>query len=136
MKTLKIKWQRLVVQGEQCPRCNAIERELEKGFQSLKQSLAPLGTNVILEKKELDIETHYEDVLESNRIWIGERAIEEWLNAKVGQNLCRGSCCDTEIRTLEVGDKIYENISAEMIVKAGLMAASKLSSHDAKSKGH
>ncbi len=136
MKTLKIKWQRLVFQGEQCARCSSTEEEVEKAFQSLKQSLAHLGTNVLLEKKELSLETYKKDVLESNRIWIGERPLEEWLNAQVGQSLCRGPCCNNEIRTLEMGEKVYESITAEIIVKAGFIAASKLSSYDTKSQGH
>ncbi len=135
MKTLKIKWQRLVFQGEQCARCSSTEIEVEKAFQSLKRSLAPLETNVLLEKKELNLETYKKDVLESNRIWIGGRPLEEWLNAQVGQSLCRGPCCNNEIRTLEVGEKIYENITAEIILKAGFIAASKLFSLNTKSQG-
>ena len=136
MKTLKIKWQRLVFQGEQCARCSSTEKEVEKAFQSLKQSLAPLGITVLLKKKKLSLETYKKDVFESNRIWIGERPLEEWLNAQVGQSLCRGPCCNNEIRTLEVGKKIYENITAEIIVKAGLIAASKLFSLNTKSQSH
>jgi hypothetical protein len=136
MKTLKIKWQRLVFQGEQCTRCSSTEKEVEKAFQSLKQSLAPLGTSVVLEKKELSLETYKKDVLESNRIWIGERPLEEWLNAQVGQSLCRGPCCNNQIRTLEMEEKIYENITAEIIVEAGFIAASRLFSLNTKSQGH
>ena len=133
MKTLKIKWQRLVVQGEQCSRCSATEKEVEKAFHMLKQSLAPLGTNMLLEKKELSLETYNKDVLESNRIWIGERPLEDWLNARVGQSLCSGPCCNNEFRTLEVKGKVYDRISADAIIEAGFIAASQLFSYDIKS---
>jgi hypothetical protein len=126
MKTLKIIWQRLVVEGEQCSRCSSTEQEVEKAFQTLKQSLAPSGTNVLLEKKELGLETYKEDVLASNRIWIGGRPIEEWLHAQVSESLCRGPCCKNNIRTLKVRDTIHENIKADIIIEAGFKAASQL----------
>ena len=68
MRILKIKWQRLVFQGEQCTRCSSTEKEVEKAFQSLKQSLALLETNVLLEKKELSLGTYKKDVLESGKV--------------------------------------------------------------------
>jgi hypothetical protein len=126
MKILKIKWQRLVHGGRTCPRCGETEKEVEKAFQSLKQSLAPLGIDVVLEKKELDPETFAKDVLQSNRIWIGERPLEKLLDARVGQSLCCGPCGDTECMTVEVGKEIYETIPSEVIIKAGLVAASEM----------
>ena len=54
MKTLNIRWQRLVSKGETCPRCGATEKEVEKALQTLEQSLAPLGVKVALEKQELN----------------------------------------------------------------------------------
>ena len=43
MKTLKIQWQRLVIDNQTCPRCGATEVEVNKALQSLKQSLNPIG---------------------------------------------------------------------------------------------
>jgi hypothetical protein len=124
MDSLKIKWQRLVSHGQTCPRCGETEKEVERAFQRLRQSLAPLGIDVILEKKELAPETFAKDVLQSNRIWIGGRGLEEWLDGRVGQSLCCGPCGDTECRTVEVGKMVYETVPSELIIKAGLIAAS------------
>ena len=49
-KELIISWQRLLLEGETCPRCGTTEAEVEKSFASLTSALAPLGVEVILEK--------------------------------------------------------------------------------------
>lgn len=132
MKTLKIKWQRLVDEnGQTCERCKGTEKELQKAFQSLKKSLAPLGIKVALEKKELDPVTCAKDVSQSNRIWVGERTLEKWLDASGGKSPC-GFCCeelgeDVECRTIVVKGKTYEAVPAKLIIKAGLIAASRIS---------
>lgn len=135
MKVLKIEWQRLVDdKGQTCQRCRSTEKEVQKALQSLKQSLAPLGIKVILEKKALDPSTCAKDVLQSNRIWIGGRTLEEWLDAQVGKSPCE-FCCEelddeVECRTVEVGGRVYETIPAGLIVQAGLLAASELIKKD------
>lgn len=127
MKFLKIKWQRLLDEsGQTCPRCGSTEEEVEKASHTLKQSLAPLGIEVILVKKVLDPVIFAKDVLESNRIWIGERPLEEWLGAEVGQSLCCEVCGNAECRTVEVGEKVYETIPSDLIIKAALIAASQI----------
>ena len=50
-KSLKIIWQRLVSDGQTCPRCGATEQELEKAFNTLKKSLEPLDIEVSVEKR-------------------------------------------------------------------------------------
>ena len=131
MKTLPIRWQRLIDEkGQTCNRCGSTEQELDKAFQSLKDSLAPLGIEVALEKKAIDPATCAKDVTQSNRIWIGERTLEDWLGGKVGKSLC-GFCCaqlgdNIECRTITVGAETYEVIPAQWIIKAGLLAASHL----------
>ena len=126
MKTLKIRWQRLVSKGETCPRCGATEKEMEKALQTLEQSLAPLGIKVALEKQELNTIDFQKDPLQSNRIWIEGRSLEEWLGLKVGQSPCCATCGGAECRTLETGGQVYETIPADLIIQAGLQAASKL----------
>jgi hypothetical protein len=131
MKVLQIRWQRLLDEKNQtCERCGSTEQELQKAFQSLKKSLAPLGIEVALEKKALDPATCAKDVTQSNRIWIGERALEDWLGGKVGKSPC-GFCCvelgdSVECRTVTIGDQTFEAIPAKLIIKAGLLAASQL----------
>jgi len=130
-KALKISWQRLVDEkGQTCQRCGTTGTELQKAFRSLKESLAPLGIKVTLEKKSLDPATCAKDISQSNRIWVGERTLEEWLSAKVGKSLC-GFCCaelgdQVECRTVEVGGQVYEAIPADLIIRAGLLAAADL----------
>jgi hypothetical protein len=126
MKALTITWQRLLMDesGRTCPRCGSTEKELERAVHTLKQSLAPLGIEVVLVKKALDAVAFAGDVLESNRIWIGEKPLAEWLGAEVGRSLCCEVCGNAECRTVEIGQKTYETIPADLVVKAGLVAAS------------
>ncbi|MFH0732883.1 MAG: DUF2703 domain-containing protein [Candidatus Omnitrophota bacterium] len=135
MKVLKIEWQRLVDEkGQTCQRCGSTEKEVKKAFQSLKQSLAPLEIKVTLEKKALDPSIFAKDVIQSNRILIGGRPLEEWLGAQVGKSPCEFCCAElgdkAECRTVEVGGQIYETIPANLIVQAGLLAASELMGKD------
>jgi hypothetical protein len=126
MKTLKIQWHRLMADGQTCPRCGDTGKEVEKASRSLEQSLSPLGIKVVLEKHELTPGAFRQDPSKSNRILINGRLLEEWLGLKVGQSLCCGPCGETECRTLEVGGQVYETIPANLIIQAGLRAASKL----------
>ena len=124
--TLKIKWKRLISKGETCPRCGSTEEALRKAVSTLKQSLAPLGIEVILEKEELSVTEFKKDPLQSNRIWINNRLLEDWINGSVGHSPCRDVCGPHDCRTVEVEGHIYETIPAEIIIKAGLSAASQL----------
>ena len=126
MKILKIEWQRLLTDGQTCPRCGATEKEVEKASHSLEQSLAPLGIKVVLEKHELTPVAFQQDHSKSNRILLNGRPLEEWLGLKVGQSLCCGPCGDAECRTLETGGQVYETIPADLIIQAGLQAGAKL----------
>lgn len=134
MKTLTIKWQRLVVGegGQTCTRCGSTEKELDRAVGTLSQSLAPLGIEVDLEKKALDPATFAQGVLESNRIWIGGKPMEEWLEAEVSQSPCCEVCGNAECRTVKVGEKSYETIPVKLILKAGLVAAAGLIAADPK----
>ena len=130
-KMLTIRWQRLVDEsGQTCERCGLTEKEVQKAFQSLQRSLAPLGIEVALETRALNPATCTKDVSQSNRIWLGGRALEDWLGAAVGKSPC-APCCEAlgetvECRTLQVGGETYEAIPAALIVRAGLLAASDL----------
>ncbi len=137
MKILTIRWQRLVDEnGQTCERCGLTEKEVQKAFGDLEKSLTLLGIKVTLEEKALDSATCAKDISESNRIWIGDRPLEEWLGAVVGESNCE-FCCeelgpDVECRTVTVEGKTYETIPANLIVKAGLLAASQLLSMEPK----
>ncbi len=131
MKALRIKWQRLVYSEDKtCERCGETGQEVRNAIERLKNSLKPLGIEVFLEEKALSIDACAKDISQSNRIWIAERPLEEWLDAKVGKSLC-STCCgelgeNVECRTVEIGGKIYEAIPAHLILQAGLLAAAEI----------
>lgn len=126
MNTLKIKWQRLLINGKTCPRCKLTEEELEKAISILKQYLNPLGIEIIIEKNELSVEEFKKNSLQSNQIWVNDVPLEDWISGKVGQSTCCDVCGPLECRIIKVGKKVYETIPAELIVKAGLLAALQL----------
>ena len=131
MQTVTIRWQRLVDEkGKTCERCGSTEQEVRKAVSTLKKSLKAVGTEVALKEETLSLEAFARDCSQSNRIWINERPLEEWLGAQTGKSLC-GGCCSivgdkVECRTMALGGKTYEAIPAELIVKAGLLAASQV----------
>ena len=125
-KTLKIKWQRLISGEETCPRCGSTEKEIEKAVSSLTRSLAPLGIDVDLERREISLEEFEKDPSQSNRIWLSGRPLEEWIGGKTGQSPCCDVCAPSKCRTVEVEGDVYEVIPANLIIGAGLAAASQL----------
>ncbi len=74
--------------GKTCPRCGLTEEELSKAVSALRQSLATLGIKVILEKEELSVSEFEKDPLQSNRIWMNDRPLEDYIKGNVGQSPC------------------------------------------------
>lgn len=132
-QVLHVRWQRLVDEkGQTCARCGATEQAAAEGVKKLGRCLKPLGVKVVLEKTALSVAEFTKDPLQSNRIWIGEKPIEEWLRAEVGKSQCCGACGDSECRTLTVDGKTYEAVSAELIVRAGLLAGAEWMANQAR----
>jgi hypothetical protein len=125
-KTLIVKWLRLLVDGQTCPRCGATGDEVDKAVATLSQVLAPLGIAVVLEKGGIATEEFMKDTLQSNMIWLNGRLLEEWLGAERGQSQCSEVCGTNDCRTLAVDGTVYEAIPAELVVKAGLLAAMRM----------
>lgn len=98
----------------------------EKAISTLKQSLTPLGIQVILEKEELSIIDFKKNPLQSNQIWLNGQLIEDWIGGKVSHSPCCSICGSTKCRTVIIGEGVYETIPAELIIKAGFLAASHL----------
>lgn len=119
-----IRWQRLVSEGETCPRCGATEHELNKASSILDKSLAQLGIKVVLEKNSLSAVEFEKNPLRSNQIWINNRPLEDYIHGKVGQSPCCDVCGPAECRTLEIDGQIFDTIPSAIIVRAGLIAAS------------
>ncbi|UCE62966.1 MAG: DUF2703 domain-containing protein [Nitrospirota bacterium] len=125
-KTLVVKWQRLLSDGQTCGRCQGTEVEVNKALVALKPALSPLGIDVILKKTELSVAEFQKDTLQSNMIWLNGRLLEEWLEGKTGQSQCGDVCGLHDCRTVGLEEEVYETIPSELIVKAGLLAASQL----------
>jgi len=123
MDILHIRWQRLVEDGQTCPRCRSTEEELEQAASTLRQALSPLGIEVLLEKEALSAAQFAQDPLRSNQIWLNGRPLEGWLGGTVGHSPCCDVCGPADCRTVEVQGQAYEAIPADLIVKAGLSAA-------------
>lgn len=136
MHTLTVRWQRLVDASDKtCPRCSSTEQEVQKAFAHLKSSLAPAGIAVALQTDRLDEATFFQAPLESNRIWINSRPLEDWVGAQSASSPCCGSCAGAECRTVSVGGETYEAIPAALIVRAGLVAAGEALRGDAAAGG-
>jgi Domain of unknown function (DUF2703) len=125
---LPIVWQRLVTDGETCGRCNATHQEIRQAVGKLAATLQPLDIEPVLTIKEIDQKAFQANPSESNRIWIGDRPFEEWLGAKVASSRCSSVCGDSQCRTVEIEDTIFEAIPQELLIKAALIAASELDS--------
>ncbi len=121
-----INWQRLLSKGSTCPRCGSTENELEKAIPALEKLLTPLGIKVVLEKSEISEAEFKVNPAISNRILLNNKPLEEYLNANTSQSQCCEVCGDSKCRTIELEDKTYEVIPQDLIVRAGLIAASQL----------
>lgn len=127
MKTLPIVWQRLVsAAGTTCPRCQGTYEEVQRAVERLKLAVEPLGITPVLEIRELDQAAFLSQPSESNRIWIAGQPMEDWVEGRVGSSRCCEECGDQDCRTIEVGGTTYEVIPEELLVRAGLIAASRL----------
>jgi hypothetical protein len=122
--TVTLRWQRLVDASDKtCPRCTSTEQEVAKAFAHLKRSLAPAGIAVALETDRLDEAAFAAAPLESNKIWINGRLMEDWLGAQSASSPCSGCCGSKPCRTVEMCGQTYEAIPAALIVRAGFLAA-------------
>lgn len=125
-KILRIEWQRLISDDKTCPRCGSTEEELDKAVTTLRQSLAPLEIEVALEKKELSLSEFKKAPLQSNRIWINKRPLEDYIGGSVGQSPCCDVCGPSDCRTVKIEGQEYETIPSKVIIQAGLIAATRL----------
>ena len=127
MKPLPIVWQRLVnTEGRTCPRCHGTGDEMLGALDRLRAALAPLGVEPQLESVELNEAVFLTRPSESNRIWIAGKPLEEWLGGQTGSSRCCNECGDKDCRTVEVAGQTYEVIPEELIVRAGVIAASQM----------
>ena len=127
MKILPIIWQRLVTNnGETCNRCGNTYLEILRAVEQLREVLAPLGIEPVLRTKTISEQEFKAQPLESNKILIGGKPLEEWLDAKNGSSPCCDACGDEDCRTLTLGADVFEAIPADLIIDAGVKAAQAL----------
>ncbi|NUQ45757.1 MAG: DUF2703 domain-containing protein [Phycisphaerae bacterium] len=123
-RAVVIRWQRIAdTQGQTCGRCGSTEQAIDAAAARLRQSLSPLEVTVSVQKVAMPTSDLDKCVEESNRIWLNDRPLEQWLSANVGTSACTGFCGDRTCRTLEVDGQSYDTIPADLIVRAGLLAA-------------
>jgi hypothetical protein len=126
MKPLPIVWQRLVREGATCPRCESTQHNVTAALAQLRTALRPLGIEPVLDTQALDDAAFRANPSASNCIWIGGQPMEHWLNARHGSSPCCDVCGDLPCRTMEVDGTTYEAIPAELIVRAGVVAAARM----------
>lgn len=130
MKILNIRWLRLVNDsGRTCPRCDDTGGAMESACAKLQRALAEIGVLVELRKETLDFSLFQRDPLQSNRVWLNGRPMEDWLGATVGASQCCDVCGDAECRTLATGQGEFEAVPEHLIIRAGLLAAAELFDH-------
>lgn len=118
MKTLKIEWRHLDVEGETCNRCYDTGENLTQEIKRLSRALQPQGIEVELFETKLD-DTQ---IPQSNTILFNGVPIEDILNIKVSENYC-DSCTSllgkkTYCRTVMYEGNEYEEIPAKAIRQA------------------
>jgi hypothetical protein len=127
MKTLTIQWQRLVNEsGQTCERCENTGDSVETAFKKLQKALSDLGIKVSLKLELIDYTAFKNDPLQSNRIVIAGKPLEEWIGGTVGQSQCCTVCGESECRTISIDKNTFETIPEKLIIRAGLLAASEL----------
>ena len=125
---ITVRWQRLVTEaGETCDRCQNTQEEVGLATDRLRRCLRPLNIEVALEETPMTAEACARDISQSNRVFVDDRSLEDWLGAEVGRSRCGSRCAqlgqDVHCRTVVVDGQTYEVIPAGLIVRAGLLAA-------------
>lgn len=127
MKKLTIQWQRLLDNtGHTCPRCSETGDTIENAIKKLKKSFAEIDVDIEFVKQPLNFKQFSIDTLQSNRILIGNKTLEEWIGASVGKSRCCDVCGDSDCRTLTFGQSTFEVVPEDLIIKASLLAAAEL----------
>ncbi|MFH0981980.1 MAG: DUF2703 domain-containing protein [Planctomycetota bacterium] len=127
-RVIRVCWQRLVTEtGTTCERCGMTQTEVRNAVNTLRRCLRPLHFEVALEETSMAPAAVARDTLQSNRVFVDDRPLEDWVGGRTGMSLC-GSCCDylgpgVQCRTVAVEGQTYEAVPADLIVRAGLLAA-------------
>lgn len=120
MKTLKIEWRHLDVEGETCNRCYDTGENLNQEVKRLNRMLQPVGIEVEWFETKLD----HTRIPESNTILFNGVPIEDILNIQLSENYCE-SCTsllgkETYCRTVVYEGNKYEDVPAKAIREAAM----------------
>lgn len=118
MKTLKIEWKHLDVEGETCDRCYDTGENLANEVKRLNRALQSKGIEVEWIETKLD----NSQIAQSNTLLFNGVPIENILNIEVSDNYC-DSCTallgtETYCRTVKYEGNEYEDIPAKAIRQA------------------
>ncbi|MFO8084054.1 MAG: DUF2703 domain-containing protein [Desulfobacterales bacterium] len=119
MNLLEIEWRHLDKDGATCERCSDTGEMVRSAFETLVRDLKPKGWKVSFKETLLS----YQEIPESNSIYLNGIAIEELLpKARKSENCCV-SCGEllgapAMCRTIEKDGQIFEAIPADMILEA------------------
>lgn len=112
MKSITIEWKHYNKEGETCTRCNSTGDNIQQAISGLKD----VKVNYIETKLEAS------DMALSNSVLINGKLIEDILSLKSADNHCHSCTClsgaDTNCKTIETEDTIYEEIPKEIILMA------------------
>ena len=127
-QTVTVRWQRMVTEtGDTCERCGSTQKEVWLATDMLRRCLGPLNIEVALEETSMTPEVCARDMSQSNRIFVDDRPLADWLRGKIEMSPC-APCCEklgeeVQCRTLTVDGRTYEAVPATLILRAGLLAA-------------
>ena len=124
MKELAIEWRHYEKEGETCDRCAATGTSVKKVIADLTRELSGKGITLSYTETALPEEL----MAQSNLILFNGVALEDVLSgATIGESACPSCSCltgtETRCRSVERDGVIYEEIPAELIRKAALLAA-------------
>ncbi|UWG98056.1 DUF2703 domain-containing protein [Dehalobacter sp. DCM] len=120
MKTLKIEWKHLDLEGETCDRCYDTGENLANEVKRLNRALQSKGIEVEWIETKLD----NTQIPQSNTLLFNGVPIEDILTIEVSENYC-DSCTtllgtETYCRTVKYDGNEYEDIPAKAIRQAAL----------------
>ena len=112
MSKLIIEWKHYDKKGETCTRCNSTGENIKETIAELK------GVQIDYVETMLDAK----DMAQSNSVLINGVLIEEILGLRASHNHCGSCSClagtDTDCKTVEDKDTIYEAIPKEILLAA------------------
>ena len=118
MRSLKIEWRHLDIQGETCERCYDTGENLMNEVKRLKRALESRGIAIELTEIKLDDNK----ITQSNTILFNGIPIEDILDIEISDNYCE-SCTEligqeTYCRVVKFESNEYEDIPAKAIRQA------------------